>query len=458
MGRNRRRYAGGSIVAVAGLVVAGILTARGESGPVEATAVAGRDTTTPAATGRNTSTPAAPHTERWTQRATAHVELAGARRTGAGVRLDLPHQGTRAEDTRRSPDTGIEGGVAFRPHRMARFTNRISARVDAGLPSGSDAVPEIRGWAPGGFWTEWIRARSDRVVSLPVPVRTVQVRVALTAGLHGARPSVRSVTLSAGRPRTPPRVTNTPAFHARVFAIREGRIGDRTANGHLITADDHFVALPSRSVLSARGRGDYTVRVCHHRRCAYAPVWDVGPWNIRDAHWRRDRPRQNALRRGLPQAQAAVQKHADGGRDEFGRRVRNPAGIELGDGTARQTLHIGAGGWVRVTYLWTGGYPHHETIHAMADWHTTRLYHRPTRDSRVVGAAVNGVQVGMDCQVHGQRTKGAFGVSDLWDHIGPGTYVPHAYVARSNAQVARTCPASTEADGSTGTADPHQPG
>ena len=72
----------------------------------------------------------------------------------------------------------------------------------------------------------------------------------------------------------------------KIFATREGLVGGTTANGHVITPHDRFVALPSRRALSPNGSSDYSVRICApNGRCAFAPVWDVGPWNIKDDYW-----------------------------------------------------------------------------------------------------------------------------------------------------------------------------
>src|SRR3954470_2035584 len=38
----------------------------------------------------------------------------------------------------------------------------------------------------------------------------------------------------------------------RVFATREGLVGGRTSSGHVITPNDHFVALPSPKALNKK--------------------------------------------------------------------------------------------------------------------------------------------------------------------------------------------------------------
>ena len=152
-----------------------------------------------------------------------------------------------------------------------------------------------------------------------------------------------------------PRLASTPKTY-RVFATREGLVGRTTANGHVITPRDHFVALPSRRGLSPRGSNQFSVRVCADSgRCETAPVWDVGPWNTRDDYWNPPAVRQNwkDLPQGTPEAQAAFENGYNGGRDQFGRMVANPAGIDLADGTFWDGLGLKNNSWVTATYLWT---------------------------------------------------------------------------------------------------------
>lgn len=213
----------------------------------------------------------------------------------------------------------------------------------------------------------------------------------------------------------------------RVFATREGLVDRTTANGHVIAERDHFVALPSRSVLSPRATGTYSVRVCAPStgRCAYAPVWDVGPWNTADDYWSADRQGWSDLPRGVPQAQAAYQDGYHGGEDQYGRTVSNPAGIDLADGTFWDGLGLRENAWVDVTYLWTvdgptgvvrtGGVPLH-------------VRSGPTTAAAPVGLAAEHARVVVECTVRGQWVTGHLGTTNLWNRIGPGHYVSDAYL------------------------------
>jgi hypothetical protein len=140
-----------------------------------------------------------------------------------------------------------------------------------------------------------------------------------------------------------------------IYATREGLVGNHTANGHLIVSRDHFCALPSGTVLNSNGGTTYTVNLsnpANGRTKANVPVWDVGPWNTTDNYWHTPRAAWTDLARGLPEAQAAYQNGYNGGKDQFGRIVGNPAGIDLADGTFWDDMGMTGNGWIDVTFNW----------------------------------------------------------------------------------------------------------
>jgi hypothetical protein len=139
---------------------------------------------------------------------------------------------------------------------------------------------------------------------------------------------------------------------ARVYASRIGLVGSTTANGHVITERDHFVALPSASVLSSRGGREFEVRVTYRGRSAVAPVWDVGPWNQSDDFWAAARRGAPDLPRFLPQAEAALSQGHNDGRSLSGRVVTSPTAIDLADGLFWDDLGMTQSDWVEVTFLW----------------------------------------------------------------------------------------------------------
>ncbi|WP_129671328.1 hypothetical protein [Candidatus Chloroploca sp. Khr17] len=142
----------------------------------------------------------------------------------------------------------------------------------------------------------------------------------------------------------------------RIFATREGLVGEMTGNGHIIQPRDRFVALPSWAVLSPKGSDRYRVRVTYKGRSVVVPVWDVGPWNTRDDYWTPDRLYRD-LPVGRPMAEAAFFDGYNGGLDERGRRINNPNGIDIADGTFWDDLLMTRNDWVEVSFLWLGADP-----------------------------------------------------------------------------------------------------
>ncbi len=225
----------------------------------------------------------------------------------------------------------------------------------------------------------------------------------------------------------------------RVYGTREGLVGGTTANGHVITDRDHFAALPSRRALSPKGSGPYTVRVCapSTSRCAYAPVWDVGPWNTTDDYWNASRQSWTDLPQGRPQAQAAYQHGYNGGKDQFGRTVLNPAGIDLADGTFWDALRLTDNAWVDVTYLWSGSGPR-GVVRTGGGPLTVRS--GPGTGYSAVGQAGQYSTVVVECTARGTWIDGYLGSTNLWNRIGPGHWVSDAYLSTGTGNpVAAAC-------------------
>mgnify|MGYP000486380226 CR=1 FL=1 len=106
-------------------------------------------------------------------------------------------------------------------------------------------------------------------------------------------------------------------------------------------------------MLAALNGREYEVRVEYKDKRLTAPVWDTGPWNVRDNYWDpiTQRDMWNDLPAGQPQAAAAYFDVYNGGRDGFGRRVVSPAGLDLSDG-AFYELGMVQADWVTATFLW----------------------------------------------------------------------------------------------------------
>jgi hypothetical protein len=207
-------------------------------------------------------------------------------------------------------------------------------------------------------------------------------------------------------------VTSPIAPTYRIFATRQGRVGRRTANGHIIKPRDRFVALPSWGVLSSRNGYEYQVRVTYRDRSVVLPVWDVGPWNTHDDYWLPDR-RYSDLPPGLPMAQAARQQGYNNGRDEFGRRIRQPNGIDIADGAFWDDLGMTDSDWVEVTFLWLGADPFVATGDRTA---ADRAVIEP--DAIVVDDAAEGY-VAVDGR-NWQSADCGIGGSHAWSYDTPG--------------------------------------
>ncbi len=308
--------------------------------------------------------------------------------------------------------------------------NTFAAQVDSTVPAGAELALDVRGRMPDGQWTEWTEIRPSSPAVLPVAVDEAEVRAMLST--TDSSPELRAVTVTPSVTRAPATSTVRAAgagLTYELFATREGLVGGTTANGHKIVERDHFVALPSRRGLSANGKGDYSVRVCaKNGRCEWAPTWDVGPWNTRDDHWNPAGQRQEwaDLPQGRPQSQAAYQDGYNGGKDQFGRKVANPAGIDLADGTFWDGLKLTNNSWVSVTYQWTGSLPF-----GYVDTFGTPLNVRSGTDTShpAVGMAAEFAQVRIECQTTGASANGTQGTSNVWYRLAPGMFAAAAYVA-----------------------------
>jgi hypothetical protein len=130
----------------------------------------------------------------------------------------------------------------------------------------------------------------------------------------------------------------------RVFATQyHGYTAYEVALPHKILKENYLDGNTFRVRLR---RGDYIAR---------APVKEVGPWNIRDNYWqsREYRDMWDDLPRCVPEAQAAYFDNYNGGRDQFGREVLNPAGVDLTPRVARRLgLAKYQNAWIYVRYPW----------------------------------------------------------------------------------------------------------
>ena len=132
------------------------------------------------------------------------------------------------------------------------------------------------------------------------------------------------------------------------------------------------------------------------------------------------------LPQGRPEAQAAYQNGYNGGKDEFGRTVANPAGIDLADGTFWDALGLTNNAWVDTTYLWTGD-GGRGTVSITSGYLNVRS--TASSSGAVVGMAGKSAQVTVECQVTGQSVTGSQGTSSIWLRVHTGMYVAKAWIS-----------------------------
>jgi hypothetical protein len=353
------------------------------------------------------------------------------------ARLASPRDGEPPQRAGSLRGAQRQGFLDLGTHTFARAVDRFDVPVTADTPRGTSVVASVRGRDDAGRWSEWVPATPGTPAVLPAPSRTVALRLTLLGPDAGAGPTVRTVSVRADREVGAQR-TLTPRASYKVFATREGLTGGTTSNGHVITENDQFVALPSRGALDADGKGDYTVRLCTDAgRCASVPVWDVGPWNTDDDYWNAVPPRTTYtdLPQGMPQAQAAFQNKYNDGDDGFGRSVKNPAGIDVADGTFH-ALGLGDNAFVTVDYLWTG-----RAGESPADVHLATatspdnpvtVRSTPANGGTDEGLVGNDAQVDVQCHVAGDAVTGSQGASSDWLRIDTDRYVPAAWFTTTN--------------------------
>ncbi|RSD26020.1 hypothetical protein [Amycolatopsis eburnea] len=332
---------------------------------------------------------------------------------------------------------GSEGSLTTAEHALGSAANRVSAELSADTPKGTSIDVDVRGRTGVNDWTEWTPAGT----TLKSAVSSVQVRISLHSTTDGVRPSVKSVKLNADNAPQVNALAEAAGLTYKIYGTREGLIGGTTANGHVITSRDHFVALPSGKGLSSKGSGTYSVRVCRTdgSRCEYAPVWDIGPWNEQDDYWNPAsvRTKFKDLPQGQPEAYAAYYNGYNGGKSGLGYKVANPAGIDLADGVFWDGLGMSDNGNVNVTYLWTGSGPT-GVVSTAGDPMNVRA--SASTSAAIKGLAANYAKVNIECYVEGDTVTGKFGTSNIWDRIGPGHYVSDTYLQTgSDLPVAPKC-------------------
>ena len=304
--------------------------------------------------------------------------------------------------------TARSGLLTMPAQHLTSPVARIVPTLSAAIPPGTVVEIDVRGLLPDGLWSEWLPTTAKKPATLPGPSALIQVRVLLAGTNTGspARPDVTGLRLTA-QPVQNMRIDAPPAEPAsyQVIATREGLVNGRTANGHQIRSHDLFVALPSHRALADTDGSEYSVKVCSRLGyCAWVPVWDVGPWNTTDDYWSSDREQFGDLPQGVPEAQAAYRDGANGGKDGTGRKVTNPAGVDLSDGVYNDVLGLSGNAQVDLSYLWTGNTPL-SRVDASQNLASQQSSGRQSSGQQLSGQQTSGQQLSGQ-QTSGQQTSG----------------------------------------------------
>jgi hypothetical protein len=139
-------------------------------------------------------------------------------------------------------------------------------------------------------------------------------------------------------------------------------------------------------------------------------VWDIGPWNTNDDYWNPSSRREawRDLPQGTPEAQAAYQHGYHGGNDGSGRRVANPAGIDLADGTFA-AIGMTDNGSVEVTFLWTG-----QASYTVVAYQRANVRNTPHLSGKVVSYVVAGESYSATCWTTGDKITDNGITNDVW--------------------------------------------
>lgn len=271
------------------------------------------------------------------------------------------------------------GMYTSQPKQFEEPFNNLQVSWTGTEPSGTSLEVDVRVSPDNQNWTLWQtldNSGQSAAFGSSNAFLFAQYRTRLFSDAAGKSPQFGEIKLEANRRNleglttasyfslsniasaSPAQATPPPTY--KVYATREGLVGGRTANGHIIKPRDRFVSLPSWSSLNDLGKQDYMVKITTPSgKTATAPVMDVGPWNFKDNYWHNPRFEFKDLPVGVPQAEKAYFEKHNGGYNENGSWVGNPSGIDIGDGTYWDDLDLegASAGRVDVTFLWEGTAP-----------------------------------------------------------------------------------------------------
>ncbi len=240
---------------------------------------------------------------------------------------------------------GLSGGEVERALAAVRRENRVLAKeygeseqiVEANeeLPAG-----RVENRIAASDYDEKVRAAvartKARIEALLPEDRRPELKVWVDAKFAQEDQEFSDGTVSASRAGT----TRGRGVRCKVFATQY----------HGYTRRE--VALPHKKL---KEEGGFSVHIRRGDHGTKVRVKEVGPWNIRDNYWqsRRYRDMWDDLPRCKPEAEAAYFDNYNHGKDQFGRKVLNPAGVDLTPRVARRLgLRKYENAWVYVRYPW----------------------------------------------------------------------------------------------------------
>jgi hypothetical protein len=236
--------------------------------------------------------------------------------------------------------------------------NQLRVSYQRTTPAATRARVDVRASADQVRWSEWqLNVASGATIRFDAPMNAAQYRVVLLSNT-ATSPTVGQVKFE---PQMRGLMTQQTAASAiaptyRLRVTRQGMVGGRTANGHIIKPNDFFVSLPSGRALSRKGGYEYQVRLSANGKSVVVPVWDNGPWNHHDDYWNEKRQTYHDLPVGWPEDHAAYFENYNNRQSEHG-YVRFPSAVDIGDGAYWALGLAGAQATVDVTFLWLGKDP-----------------------------------------------------------------------------------------------------
>jgi len=259
-----------------------------------------------------------------------------------------------------------------------RAAGKKEAAALAGLKKESESVVGRTDLAVSQKQSAVTEMQYNERLRITVSTARMEVETALGADQRARLAGWVEARMSEQRQQFMQAATTAARGDTRTAGVAGGATTAATSGGYRIYATQYYsnfgpdsvdVAVPDKYAKFASlgweyhtgypAGGNYSVNLSlNGRQLNGVQVKDCGPWNIDDNYWNTAggaRPRRlfAGLATGLPEAQAAYFDGYNGGKDQFGRTVANPAGIDL---SPQAGVQLGLGylvsGWIYVNFNW----------------------------------------------------------------------------------------------------------